>query len=351
MAQAAGISQDQSLEIIMGDRQEVITVINERELTGAIIRLTSGEIRSVYFLTGHGEYDPDGTDESSYSQAKQALESKNYQVATLNLLAEGEIPEDSDLLVIAGPSVPVTEDEVALIAAYLEQGGALIVMVEPELSVDTPEVDHPLYTYLEESWGVTLGNDIIVDKQGQTGLEAVSFEYGAHPITQRMESVMTIYPTARSLALVEGGVEGVSPIELVTTAPFDTSWAETDLDALAEGTVEPNEEEDIPGPVTIAVVADNFQNGSRLVVFGDTDFASNLAYLVQRTGAMFVNSVDWATNQETLIDLTPRTPTQRFIFPPFPSYVNLVLLVAVFLLPGSVFVAGIAVWVMRRRRT
>jgi ABC-type uncharacterized transport system involved in gliding motility auxiliary subunit len=165
-----------------------------------------------------------------------------------------------------------------------------------------------------------------------------------------MENVVTIYPTARSIQLVEGGVDGVNSVELVHTAPFDTSWAETDLEALANGTVDPNEEEDIPGPVTIAVAAENSLNGSRLVVFGDPDFASDLAYLVQRNGAMFVNSVDWATNQETLINLTPRTPTQRFIFPPFPSYTNLVMLVTVFILPGAVFVAGIIVWVNRRRR-
>jgi ABC-type uncharacterized transport system involved in gliding motility auxiliary subunit len=253
----------------------------------------------------------------------------------------------------------VTEDEVALIANYMEQGGAIIVMEDPPVLTDnadpasedtSAEVVRPLSTYLEENWGITLGNDIVVDKQGQTGLEAVSFQYATHPITQRMENVVTIYPTARSIHLAEEGIQGVNAVELVQTAPFDTSWAETDLAALADGSVSANEEEDIPGPVTIAVAAENALTGGRLVVFGDPDFASNLYYLVQRNGAMFVNAVDWATNQETLINLTPRTPTQRFIFPPFPSYVNLVLLVTVFLLPGSVFIAGIVVWVTRRRR-
>ena len=115
-------------------------------------------------------------------------------------------------------------------------------------------------------------------------------------------------------------------------------------------TLEPNEADDIPGPVSIAVVAENTETGARLVVFGDSEFVVDLAFFVQRNGDMFINSVDWATEQEELINLTPNVGTQRLLLPPFPLYTNLVILFSVCLVPGAVFVAGVVVWVLRRRR-
>ena len=85
----------------------------------------------VYFLTGHGERDIEQAGETSMTRAKTTLESKNYTVKTLNLLAENQIPEDASLIVIAGPLQPVSEEEVQLLKDYLASGGSLIVMEDP----------------------------------------------------------------------------------------------------------------------------------------------------------------------------------------------------------------------------
>ncbi len=350
-AQAAGITQDRMIVLQMGDHQQSVTYASETDLTGALIRLMSGEERVVYFLTGHGEYDLDGTTERSYSIVKSTLGSKNYRVEPLNLMAEKVIPEDASMVVVAGPTVPLSQDEVDQLAAFMDNGGAMIVMEEPAILTDFGDADDPLADYLSQTWGITLGDDMVVSP-GQSGNEAVAVadQYGTHVITDKLQSVATFYPSARSLE-VNNDIQGVTLTPLVMTAAYDTTWAETDMAALEQGSASYDEASDIPGPITVAVAAENQITGGRLVVFGDSDFASDYNFYTQRNGDMLINSTDWVTEQEELINLTPRQQTQRSLLPPFPAYTNLVMLITVFLLPGIVLAAGISVWIGRRRRS
>ncbi len=115
----------------MGDRKEIVAFASETEILKGMLRLLNPGNNVVYFLTGHGERDIEQAGEASMTRAKTTLESKNYTVKTLNLLAENQIPEDASLIVIAGPLQPVSEEEVNLLKDYLANGGSLIVMEDP----------------------------------------------------------------------------------------------------------------------------------------------------------------------------------------------------------------------------
>jgi ABC-type uncharacterized transport system involved in gliding motility auxiliary subunit len=97
-------------------------------------------------------------------------------------------------------------------------------------------------------------------------------------------------------------------------------------------------------------VAENFEHGGRLVVFGDADFAIDANFFAYANGDLLINSIDWAAGQEALISLTPKNSTQRLLMPPDRLTTQLMLLSIVFLLPGLALVWGIVVWVQRRRR-
>jgi ABC-type uncharacterized transport system involved in gliding motility auxiliary subunit len=348
-AQAADITRDRTIVLRMGDRQEQINLVTESEITGALVRLMSEEGTAVYFLTGHGEPSVEEASELSYTQVKSTLEGKNYTVAPLNLVATGEIPEDAKVIMIAAPEFALTSDEIDLLTDFVDAGNSLMVMIEPTLFNEIEEDNDPLGDYLESDWGIVLGDDIVVDQNSQSGFAAIAAQYGQSLITQRLESIVTVYPTARSVQVAEQ-VEGVSQLELVLTAPFQFTWAETDLAALEAGELEPNEEEDLYGPVTIAVTAERFADNARLVVFGDADFAND-SYITEFANRdMIVNSVDWAAEQENLINLTPKDTTTRFLLPPQQSAIQLMFLFSVIVFPGALLVSGIVVWVMRRRR-
>lgn len=354
LAQQDNITRDGTIVLQMGNKQEQVTLITEREITAGLVRLISTGPRTIYFLTGHGEYSPDDTGDRSFSQIKAILESKNYTVKSFNLLAENKIPEDAQVVVIAGPMKPVSQAEVEQIKAFVDGGGKLIVMEEPLPVTDFGQDPDPLADYLAQSWGITLGKDIVVDQTSNNPLFAVANQYADHLITQKMQGLVTFFPTARSVT-ISGDQSGSTDVELVYTAT--QSWAETDLTTLAASSqdgqslqVNPDQGVDLMGPVSIAASGENQSNNSRVVVFGDSDFASDNFYNLYGNGDLLVNSIDWVDEQENLINLTPKDNIQRLLIPPQPYAMNLILLGTVFLLPGSVLLAGVVVWYQRRRR-
>lgn len=353
-AQQYNITRDGTVVIIMGNKREPVTFVSEQDITGALVRLMSTGKKAVYFLTGHGEFDPESSGEESYSQVKTSLENKNYTVGKLDLLSTNSIPQDANVIVIAGPLKPITDQEMALIKSYVEGGGSLIALEEPLPLTQYGDQPDPLAAYLSETWGVELGSDMIVDLSTNQPYVAVGSVYGSSPITEKMQGMFTVYPTTRSVTANENA-SAIQSQPLVSTS--ERAWAETDLDTITNQTqssqapqIQPDAGIDLIGPVSLAMTAEDTGKGSRLVVFGDSQFASDTFFNQLGNGDMFVNSVDWAAQQENLISLTPKDEVQRLLIPPGRYAMNLILLVTVFILPGVVLLAGVIVWWQRRQR-
>lgn len=347
LARQLGIERDGSLAVVMGDRSEVISYPSEEEITGALVRLSNPEARVVYMLTGHGERDIEETGEAGYSQVRIALESKNYTVHSLSLLSDPSVPADGLAVILVAPVYPLSAEEVTALSTYLNGGGSLVVLLQPNVETQIAGQADPLLDYLAAEWGVVAEDDLVVEPRSSSFLVAVSFGYGQSPITDRMQNLASLYPGARSLTAV--GAEGLSVTSLVTTS--ELAWGEVDPGFLeTQALPEFDEAVDLPGPLVLAATVENPTTGARLVVIGDADFAAN--GWVQQLGNrdLMINSIDWAAEQEDLISLTPRQETQRYVVPPSVQVQGLILLTSVILIPGAVVVAGIAVWLRRRKQ-
>ncbi len=345
LAQQAGITRDGTIVLRMGDRTEKVTAATEQDLTSALVRLMHPNKQKVYFLTGHGERSPDAFQETGYSTAKRELENKNYAVAPLSLLKHDAVPDDADVVVIAAPQKPLSDEEIRALEAFLQKGGGLLVMLEPTL---TPEAAaSPLADFLQTQWHLDLTPDLVIDPMANPATVVVSYTYGAHDITTPLQTLATIFPTARTVTPPETVPNGFLMTALVESEP--NAWGETDLAALQDQQVK-QEDSDIPGPVSVAVAAENTQTHARVVVIGDADFASNAYYTAYGNADFFLNTVDWLSNQQELIHLNPRTPTQRVMLPPRQDILGWLFLLLIFALPGAVLVAGIVVWWRRRKR-
>ena len=355
LANQYGITRDGTLVLVMGDQKEEITFAGEQEITSALVRFSHPAKRVVYFLTRHGELDATDTGESGLSGVVDLLKKQNYDIQPLNLQVSATVPSDARALVIAGPQVPVTSDEVAIIGGYLEAtpNSALIVMLDPPVEMQAePGTAEPLAEYLSATWGLQVSSDVIIDPffsvRGQPLIPASS-AYGDSPITQKLQRVPTVFPAARSV-LVSGTPETLPDVTyspLVITS--EGSWGETNIESLTTGPA--LDEGDSKGPLNIAVAAENKAAKSRLVVFGDAGFASNRFANANEVlnAELFVNSVNWATADESLINLTPKIPTTRIVTRFDALTDNLILLVVVIIVPLVVVVLGGVVWFIRRR--
>jgi ABC-type uncharacterized transport system involved in gliding motility auxiliary subunit len=351
-AQDAGITNDGTIVLYMGDAKQSVSSNTETEITGALVRLMNPGTHVIYFLTGHGEYPISGSSDQSYTQLANTLTSKNYKVDTLNLLATNQIPQDASVVVIAGPQKPLSDGEVSLLDQYISNGGSVVVMEDPTIDTQFGDAPDPLATDLAQTYGIILGNNVVMDAYGYQAFQnpffAVGYQYASHAITQQMSTMGTGFQSARSVSADASMGTDYSKTELILTV--DQSWGETDFASIQNNSVKFDDGIDLAGPVPLAVVATGTQNNSRLVVFGDSDFATNAYLGFYGNSDMIINSIDWAAKEENLISLTPKNTVNRTLNQPKAYTMGLILLGSLVVLPGMVLVAGVGSWLGRRRQ-
>ena len=171
------------------------------------------------------------------------------------------------------------------------------------------------------------------------------YVYDANKIVEKF-NVMTFFPLARSIQPMKPPVAGLMVEPLIQSS--ENSWAESDL---SSNKVSFDEKTDIRGPVTIAaVVSKDAPEGkkTRLIVFGDSDFAMNANFGNQGNGNLFVNTVKWLARDENFIAIKTKSPSDRQLTLTESSGRTIAFVVMI-LFPGTVLIAGVFVWVKRRK--
>ncbi len=349
LARQYGVTGDGKIVLTMGKSAQTANSATETDIDQAMIRLISPETRVIYFLTGHGEPDINGSGTTALSTARTTLENKSYTVKTLNLAATNKIPGDAKTIVIAGPTSPLLPQEVTLLKAYVDKGGGLIVMEDPTVFTNFGTSPDPLADYLKTDWGITLDNDVVIDLTSNQPLNTIASSYSStSPITQNTTTV-TIMPGTRSLTVAKTLPAGVTDTPLIMTS--QQSWGETNLDKIKNNQqISFDQATDIPGPLDVAVSGENSSTTGHIVVIGNSAFATDKAFNAYANGDIFTNSVDWAAQEKNLIQITPRTPITRTFNLPNQLVFILILLGSIIVIPGLVVVAGISTWLTRRRR-
>jgi ABC-type uncharacterized transport system involved in gliding motility auxiliary subunit len=349
-------------------RTERVVGDSEQDLTNAIIKVVSGAKRTIYFLQGHGERDPNSTERPGYAGIKGALERENYSVERLALIQAGAVPDGATVLVAAGPTSDLLPPELAAIKAYLAKGGKLLLLMDPPTTTAAPPL--PVFEGLAKEWGMPLGRNVVVDASGLGQLigssydTPVSVSYPSHPITERFDT-LTAFPLARSVT-PETSAGGVTAQAIVQTG--ERSWAEADIDSVAakEG---PKLDEakggDRRGPIGVGAAAaqavtpsgppaaagakpaDTKPPETRVVVMGDADFASNVAINISGNRDFFMNIVGWLSQQENLIAIRPKEAGDSRLTLTNDQARRIAWL-ALFVAPGLILAMGILTWWRRR---
>lgn len=358
LARQYGVRNYGALVMESGGKTQSVTSATEEGITNGLLRLMQTKPKKVVFLSGHGEKSLQEPQKGGFSQAKGFLEKENYQVEEMSLLAGGALPVETNCLVIAGPKKPFFPEEIEDLKKYLKAGGRVILLLEPYQ-------DGGFKEWLA-SLGVTLGQDIVIDKIsrvfGGDYLIPMAGAYGQHPITEKF-NVATFYPTARSLTLASSPPSGVVYDVLVRSS--SGSWAEFNKKGVEKGQAAFDAGQDQKGPLTLAVLVTLASPEQKvtsknppdrepptpkgqLVLFGDSDFASNGYFNLSGNGDLFLNTVNYLTEEEALISIRPaKTPIRPLSLS--ASQAMVVFLVPMVLLPVLVIGAGIWVWRSRRK--
>jgi gliding-associated putative ABC transporter substrate-binding component GldG len=153
------------LLFLYGDKQEKLPVVQnvanlEYEISSAIKKLTSKELKKVGFLTGHGE-----PELSAFNRFKSVLE-KQYEVSTVNLSSQKKVPDDIAVLIIVAPTQPFKSWEKYVIDQYLMKGGKVAFFLNKVSATLQEQMGRSLNLGIEEmleSYGVRINNDLVRD--------------------------------------------------------------------------------------------------------------------------------------------------------------------------------------------
>jgi ABC-type uncharacterized transport system involved in gliding motility auxiliary subunit len=363
----------------MGEGPRMTGFKGEQRFTGAILELEEAKKPKILFTTGHGERSLDGFDQDGLSQTQDLLGKDNFDLQSWASLGKNAVPEGTDLVVIAGPTSGFTAPELTALSAYLAQGGRLLAMIDPTLpGGSTALVDTGLRDFLA-GWGVKLGDDIVVDPSNPLpffGAETIfSSSYGDHPITRSLQQaqVPSVLALARSVGKAAAPA-GYEVMDLVKTSA--EGWAETDLAALKAVKKDP---QDGAGPVTLAVAVEPAGEApkppapeedddaiappkpaepakdpaaeakkARLVVFGDSDFATNAQIASAGNATLLNDTFNWLVARQQALGIAAKTPEQVRLSLT-SGQLSGIFWTVIGLLPLASVVAGVAVYLRRRR--
>ena len=344
VARQYAVRQMGDIVVTSGTRTEHLKDTDEQTLTSGILKVTEARQKSVCFVTGHGERSLASNDGQGYSDVQKELERENYTVKPINLVEAKMVPVECDVVVVAGPKTGYFPEEADALEKYLQAGGKVLALVDPDTD---PKLD-PLF----QPWNVSVVKDLALDVSGAGqlfGLGAavpVVTHYGSSPITEGLESRMTFFPLARTVTAADKKNYQMPVTDLLMTS--NRSFAKNNWDQ-KQKELKFEQGKDQPGPLTLGVAEDHKEGtkDARLVVIGNSAFASNAFLTLQSNEDLFDNTVNWLAQDENLISIRPKTPTNRRVTLTVAQE-RLFYWFSLILVPGIVFVTGAVLWWKRR---
>ena len=328
-------------------RSEKVSQVSETTVTSAIQRLMRQGERWLVFLEGHGERHPYREANYDFSLLATELASKGYTIESLNLTQANSVPDNTDVLILASPKVPLLTGEIEILRAYIERGGNLLWLADPEQASDG-------LFLLEEQFGISFLPGIIVDPNSQLmGLNRVDFalvaEYPRHPITQDLSS-LSLFPQAQAL---EFNGDGSWQLKVFLQSD-ERSWNETG--ELRGEIFKGDDDDESSGPLNIGLTLMRSLQGDngepyeqRTAIIGDADFVSN-RYLGNGSNLEIgLNLVNWLSHDDNLIAINPRPAPDTRLELSQPAQLAIAL-VFLLVLPLGLVISGLRIWLKRRKR-
>ncbi|MCL2703255.1 MAG: GldG family protein [Defluviitaleaceae bacterium] len=275
-----------------------------------------------------------------------------YEHNTLNLIME-DIPADADVISLATPQRDISPEEARKIIEYLDTGGRALLMIDINPGMPMPNLHSVV-----ESFGVALNgfyvhegdtsrhwpqqNRLIFPQVAQHEINSRIIENGASPLLLESQGIGES-PLRRTFLTVE-------PLLVSTSASFGRNNPHNTAINQAPG--EPS------GPFPLAAAIEDFFTGpsgtynTKIVLIGTSNIADNT--LNQQSyganGDFLIGSLDWLVNRTDggMIFIQPKSLRNDSFLMLTQAEQNNIMVFSLWILPGVIAAAGIAVWLKRR---
>ncbi len=318
--------------IMMEDKKEVIPFVQpgaplEYLLSSAIKKLTIKKKPVIALVQGQGE--------ASINEMSQVVSQLQilYEVREFTLTDSSQIPADYKTLLIVDPADSFSTAELNILDNFIKNGGRLLVAYN-RVYGNLQNMYASLNNTGLESWlaghNIEVGKKLVVD--ASCGMVTVQQERGMFRFMSNV--AFPYFPIATNFSKhpVSDGLEQVifpfvSPVSYTgdSTVKYTPLVFSSDRSGLVEAPVYINiqkqwTEADFPDKkIVLAAAFEGSWNGgkpAKMVVFGDADFAINgkgqeRVELGEDNVNLFVNAVDWLSDDTGLIKLRTKAVTSR----------------------------------------
>ena len=315
----------------------------EGELTSAINFVTSDEMATVYYLSGHGEEEiPDNLTE--------ALTNENISLESLNLLTEDSVPEDCKALLIYSPASDISKDEVKKIESYLESNGNLMLFTDCE---------HENLTNLEsimEDRGVTAVDGMVVESNKNYYMSnypnylvpAIT----SHDITDPIidGNYRILMPIAQGLEVTNDSDDDVEVDVLLSTT--SEAYSKADGVNATKAAFEDGDIESDGGFALAVAITDQTDTGEAKIVWTTSTslISEQIDQLVSGADMDFVtNAFGWLCEMEDTISIHAKTISYDYLTLTSAQSGRWTMLMVI-VIPLGTLIAGIVVWLKRRKK-
>lgn len=374
------------LAVVYEDRFEALPVIEnianlEYDLTSAIRKVATAEVKTIGFLTGHGEAGIASQDEG-FKQVKKAVE-KNYRTKTINLDTENVL-EGIDTLIVAGPRDDISDEHLLAIDQFMIKGGKTLFLID-KIDIDLQLAASVMQSNFDDflaNLGVKPESQLVLDQinenapftQGYTTyimpypfwvkLVAENFALNL-PIMNRLSSLVLPWGSPLTIQPVEGmaitELAKTSPESAVQNEPFDVNPGNQARSAEKKSSI----------PM-IAMVSGNYTSYFKekdvkkgddfiensltpiqSIIVGNSRFAEdNFVSRYPQNLNFFMNAVDYLTLDSSLMDIRAKTGQDRSIGEMSDNMKTLVKFFSIYFVPILVIIIGIirAYWLKKLRK-
>ncbi|HKK15062.1 MAG TPA: GldG family protein [Gammaproteobacteria bacterium] len=345
-----GITQANEMVIRYQGRSQHVQPGSEEEMTNALQRLLRESEHWLAFVEGHGERSGLGDANFDLGEWGKQLKNRGFRIQPVNLADVRAIPDNTRVLIIAGPRVEYLPGEIDLLKEYLANGGNLLWLTDP----DQEKLMAPLAELLQ----VQVKPGTIIDFAGRLiGLDdpTIVLEteslYPPHPATVDF-SYTTFFPGATVIDSSNATDWQVKPL----ISSGDHTWLET---GPLQGEVGFDEGSDEQGPLELGISLErDIEHASaekagnktqRVVIIGDGDFLSNTYVANSGNMELGLRIINWLSHDDDFIRIPANiaADTQLDLSPLAGGIIGFGFL---FILPLVLFFTGIGIWWRRRKQ-
>ena len=321
-------------------RKKPLAFNGEMMFTTMLLAVVNPRPLKAYFLQGHGE--PSLTENGEYDYQKFATVLAESYITTepLQLMGNAGVPDDCNLLVLAGPEKAFSETELTKLDQYLTQGGRLFMLFN-YFSLKNATGLEPIL----QKWGVNVLPDTVVEPSKTTsGQDVIAYDFSAHPVVNPLTQFALQLVLPRPVAKIDWKNPPANPPkvdELVFSSPQSKLQREPSLAPCSYPLMVAVEQKAAPGVA-------NTRGSTRMIVTGDSFFLGN--HQIESAGNRdFAGyAANWLLDRTVLLEGIGPRPVTEFRLTMTQAQQKDVRWLLLGALPGGVLLFGWFVWLVRR---